>query len=75
MVSVVVKQVAVQGERGPACLLELTWKGSKPIALSEGQKRTFLEDGDTVTFSGYCQGDGYRVGFGVCAGQVLPALS
>ena len=46
-------------------LLELSWRGSKPLTMLEtGEQRTFLEDGDTVIFTGYCQGDGYRVGFG-----------
>jgi fumarylacetoacetase len=46
-------------------LLELSWKGSKPLTMTEtGEQRTFLEDGDTVIFTGYCQGDGYRIGFG-----------
>jgi fumarylacetoacetase len=53
-------------------LLELTWKGSKPIELGP-EERTFLEDGDTLTMSGYCQGDGFRVGFGSVAGTILPA--
>ncbi|KAM9311124.1 fumarylacetoacetase [Gastrophryne carolinensis] len=55
-------------------MLELSWKGSKPIDLGHGQSRTFLRDGDTAILSGYCQGDGYRVGFGECSGKILPAL-
>jgi fumarylacetoacetase len=54
-------------------LLELTWNGKKPLALQEGGTRTFIEDGDEVTLAGWCQGDGYRVGFGPCAGEILPA--
>lgn len=55
-------------------MLELCWKGTKPITLSEtGETRTFVEDGDTVTMIGYCEGDGYRVGFGECTNRVLPA--
>uniref|UniRef100_A0AAQ5Y5N2 Fumarylacetoacetase n=1 Tax=Amphiprion ocellaris TaxID=80972 RepID=A0AAQ5Y5N2_AMPOC len=56
-------------------MLELSWRGSKTIDLGGGQTRTFLNDGDEVTITGYCQGDGYRVGFGPCRGTVLPALS
>ena len=55
-------------------LLELTWKGTKPLSLAGGVTRKFLEDGDTVTLRGWCEGDGYRVGFGSCEGTVLPAL-
>ena len=55
-------------------MLELSWKGTKPITLLDGQIRKFLQDGDEVTLTGYCQGDGYRVGFGTCTGKLLPAL-
>lgn len=55
-------------------MLELSWRGSNPVKLDNGEERKFLKDGDTVTMTGYCQGDGYRVGFGQCVGQVLPAL-
>jgi fumarylacetoacetase len=55
------------------CLLELTWRGTKPLALAGGGQRTFLQDGDRVTLTGWCQGAGYRVGFGTVTGQVLPA--
>ena len=53
-------------------MLELTWRGSKPITVGNVE-RTFLEDGDTLMLSGYCQGDGFRVGFGSVSGTVLPA--
>jgi fumarylacetoacetase len=55
-------------------MLELCWKGTKPIELPNGEVRKFLQDGDTVTMTGYCQGDGYRVGFGSVVGTVLPAV-
>lgn len=54
------------------CLLELTWNGQKPLSLG-GTTRTFLEDGDEVTFFGYCQGDGYKIGFGRCSGKIVPS--
>lgn len=57
------------------CLLELTQGGKNPIALAGGSTRAFLEDGDRVTMTGWCQGDGYRVGFGDVAGKILPAVS
>lgn len=56
-------------------LLELTWRGEKPIQLPDGEKRAFLQDGDTLTMKGYCQGDGYRIGFGKVTGKILPAKS
>uniref|UniRef100_A0AAX7TZ83 Fumarylacetoacetase n=1 Tax=Astatotilapia calliptera TaxID=8154 RepID=A0AAX7TZ83_ASTCA len=55
-------------------MLELSWNGSKNIDLGGEGTRTFLNDGDEVTISGYCEGDGYRVGFGTCQGTILPAL-
>lgn len=55
-------------------LLELTWRGEKPIQLPQEQ-RAFLQDGDVVTMKGWCQGDGYRVGFGEVTGKILPASS
>jgi fumarylacetoacetase len=54
-------------------LLELTWNGKKPLALSSGRSRAFLEDGDEVVIAGWCRGEGYRVGFGEVRGRVLPA--
>ncbi|XP_077979931.1 fumarylacetoacetase-like [Glandiceps talaboti] len=54
-------------------MLELCWKGTKVIDLGNGETRKFLKDGDEAILSGYCQGDGYRVGFGDCTGKVLPA--
>jgi fumarylacetoacetase len=55
-------------------LLELSQGGKRPIALSNGEQRTFLEDGDSVILRGYCQREGFRrIGFGECRGTVLPA--
>jgi fumarylacetoacetase len=55
-------------------LLELSWNGQKPLTLSDGStRRSFLEDGDRVTMRGWCQGAGYRVGFGEVSARVLPA--
>jgi fumarylacetoacetase len=53
-------------------LMELTWRGSRPLNLA-GEQRRFLQDGDRVTLTGWCQGSGYRVGFGSATGKVLPA--
>ncbi len=54
-------------------LLELTWRGERPIKLPNGEERKFLQDGDEVIISGYCHGNGYRVGFGEVTGKILPA--
>jgi fumarylacetoacetase len=53
------------------CLLELTSKGTDPIRLPNGETRTFLEDGDEVTLTAYCERAGFaRIGFGACRGAV-----
>ena len=41
-------------------------------SLAGGATRAFLEDGDEVIITGWCQGDGYRVGFGEVRGEILP---
>lgn len=59
-----------RSERG--CLLELTWRGSEPLALPSGETRRFLEDGDEVILRGHCEREGFaRIGFGECRGMVL----
>jgi fumarylacetoacetase len=54
-------------------LLELSWGGAEPLELGDGERRTFLEDGDSLVITGWCQGDGYRIGFGEVEGTILPA--
>lgn len=55
-------------------LLELTWRGSQPLTMEEtGETRTFLEDGDRLTMTGWCEGDDYRIGFGEVGAIVVPA--
>ncbi len=55
-------------------LLELTVGGKQQIELNNGEKRTFLEDGDTVIMRAWCEKDGFvRIGFGSVSGTVLPA--
>ncbi len=59
-------------ERG--CLLELSWRGKEPLALPSGETRTFLEDGDDVVMTGWCERPGaVRIGLGECRGRLLPA--
>jgi fumarylacetoacetase len=55
-------------------LLEMSWGGKEPLALPDGSTRSFIEDGDTLTLRGAARGKGYRIGFGDCVGQVLPAI-
>ena len=61
-----------KSERG--CLLELTWRGTEPIELPNGESRRFIEDGDEIVMRGSCEREGFRrIGFGECRGVVLPA--
>jgi fumarylacetoacetase len=54
--------------------LELSWGGREAFTLGDGTTRTFLEDGDTVTISGWAPGpDGQRIGLGEVTGTILSA--
>jgi fumarylacetoacetase len=55
-------------------MLELTWRGTKPLTLANGEERKFVADGDTVIQRGHCEKDGLRVGFGAVETLVLPSL-
>jgi len=61
------------GEDSFGSMLELAWKGTKPIPLPDGSSRKFIEDFDTVVMRGYGEKNGVRVGFGECRTQILPA--
>ncbi|RBR26698.1 uncharacterized protein FIESC28_00481 [Fusarium coffeatum] len=62
--------VSGSDEASRGCMLETTEGGSKPVTLSDGSKRGYLEDGDVVRITAVA-GDG--VGFGECVGQLTPA--
>jgi fumarylacetoacetase len=55
-------------------MLELTWKGQKPLTLKDGTQRKFINDHDTVIMRAYCENSEMRIGFGECSGKVLPAF-
>jgi fumarylacetoacetase len=55
-------------------MLELSWKGTKPIPMSDGSERKFIADMDTVIMRGHCEKNGVRIGFGEVATKVLPTL-
>jgi fumarylacetoacetase len=55
-------------------MLELTWKGSKPIKMKDGTERKFINDNDTVTMRGYCKNEHIRIGFGEVSSKLLPAF-
>ena len=54
-------------------MLELSWKGTKPLKMVDGTERKFIQDYDTVVMRGHAEKNGVRVGFGEVTGQVLPA--
>jgi fumarylacetoacetase len=64
--------VSGKTEESRGCMLELTWRGANPLKLPGGEERKWLEDGDSLSITGWCQGDGYRVGFGEVGARVLP---
>jgi fumarylacetoacetase len=56
-------------------LLEQSRNGKEPITLANGERRTFLQDGDSIVLRGRCDREGFRaIGFGDCEGRVLPAV-
>ncbi|MFQ5445415.1 MAG: fumarylacetoacetase [Saprospiraceae bacterium] len=56
-------------------MLEIAWKGTKPLTMPDGSERKFILDGDTVIMKGWGEATGVRIGFGEATGKVLPALS
>lgn len=56
-------------------MLELTWRGEKPLKMKDGTERKFINDNDTVIMRGYCEKDGTRIGFGEVKTQLLPVFS
>lgn len=56
-------------------MLELTWKGTKPILMPDGSERKFINDNDTIVMRGYGEKNGIRVGFGEAIVKILPAKS
>ena len=55
-------------------MLELTWRGTEPLQLSNGEERKFIEDNDTIIMRGFSEKNGIRVGFGEVKGKILPAI-
>jgi len=55
-------------------LIEISMNGKQPVTLPSGETRSFLEDGDEVIMRAWAQGVGYRIGFGDCKSELLPAF-
>jgi len=54
-------------------MLEISWKGTKPVKMPDGTERKFIRDNDTIIMNGYAEKDGVRIGFGEVSTKVLPA--
>ncbi len=54
-------------------MLELTWKGTEPLIMSDGSERKFIQDGDTVIMRAHCKNADLRIGFGECVGRIKKA--
>ena len=53
-------------------MLELSWKGTKPIPMPDGSERNFLQDNDSLIMRAHCQANQYRIGFGEVNTKILP---
>jgi fumarylacetoacetase len=55
-------------------MLELAWKGERPLTLPGGERRASLQDGDRLTITGWCDAADHRIGFGEVTARILPAV-
>ncbi len=55
-------------------MLELSWRGEKPIKMNDGSERKFINDNDTVIMRGHCEKNGLRIGFGEVSTKLLPVF-
>jgi fumarylacetoacetase len=55
-------------------MLEISWKGTKPVSMPDGTERKFIQDGDSVIMKAFCEKDGKRVGFGEVRSKVTPDI-
>ena len=53
-------------------MLEISWRGTKPVSMPDGSQRKFINDGDKVIFRGAASNKNYKVGFGKLISEVLP---
>lgn len=56
-------------------MLELAWKGTRPVKLPGGEERKFIHDGDIIVIRGHAEKDGLRIGFGEAVTKILPATA
>ncbi len=65
--------ISGKAENSYGSMLELTWRGTKPLKMSNGEERKFIHDHDTVIMRAFAQKGDIRVGFGEVLNKVLPA--
>ena len=53
-------------------MLEISWKGTKPVKMPDGSERKFVQDGDSVIFNGRAKNKNFNIGFGELISKVLP---
>ena len=53
-------------------MLEISWKGTKPVKMPDGSERKFIQDGDSVIFNGRAKNKDFNIGFGELISKVLP---
>ncbi|NNE30024.1 MAG: fumarylacetoacetase [Saprospiraceae bacterium] len=56
-------------------MLEISWRGTKPVDMPDGSQRKFINDGDSVVLKGFAKSGDLRIGFGEARGKILPALT
>ncbi|MBK8489015.1 MAG: fumarylacetoacetase [Bacteroidetes bacterium] len=66
--------ISAPDQYGYGSMLELTWRGTKPMRLSDDTERKFINDNDTVIMKGWCEKKSLRIGFGEVRAKLLPAL-
>ncbi|MEI6683480.1 MAG: fumarylacetoacetase [Bacteroidota bacterium] len=54
-------------------MLEIAWKGTRPVKMADGSERKFIHDNDSIIMRGYCLKENLRIGFGEAVTKILPA--
>lgn len=66
--------ISGKDESSYGSMLEISWRGTKPVPMPDGSERKFIHDGDNVIMRGHgVTKEGVRIGFGSCEGKILPA--
>jgi fumarylacetoacetase len=64
--------LSTDSDEGLGSLLEISRGGKRPVQMPNGETRSFLEDGDEICLSAWCEREGaVRIGLGECVGRVV----